>query len=139
MQKRNRILYWVSTVWLCLGMTATGLVQLLHVPQEGQLSPPGAYGMAQLGYPPYFMTLLGAWKLLGVVALLLPRYALLKEWAYAGYFFLITGALWSHLAVGHALTDLLPALLLLALLIISWTTRPASRRTLPITQLPSAA
>lgn len=131
MRKRNTIIYWVATIWLALGMAATGIQQLLHLPLEGALAPPGAYGIAQLGYPLHFLTLLGIWKILGVVALLLPRLPLLKEWAYAGFFFLTTGAVFAHLAVGHAAAELMPALLLLVLTLVSWAFRPADRKIAP--------
>jgi hypothetical protein len=87
-----------------------------------------------LGYPVYFLTILGVWKLLGVVALLVPRFPLLKEWAYAGFFFLTTGAAWSHIATHHGAAELFPALLLLALTVVSWYTRPAERKITPITR-----
>ena len=128
MSKRNRIIYWIATVWLCLGMVATGFQQLLHMQVEGALSPPGVYGILALGYPVYILTIIGIWKLLGVVALLVPRMPLIKEWAYAGFFFLLTGALYSHIATDHAVTELIPSLLLLALLVISWYLRPADRK-----------
>lgn len=132
MTKAKRIIYWISTCWLALGMVATGLVQLLKVQAEGALSPPGVYGIKELGYPVYFLTLLGVWKLLGAIAILAPRFPLLKEWAYAGFFFLCTGALFSHVATHHAWTELPPSLLLLVLTVVSWYTRPASRRLVPV-------
>lgn len=125
MEKRNRIIYWVATGWLALGMVSTGLPQLLHLGQENDFA-------AQLGYPAYFLTLLGCWKLLGAVAVLLPGWLRLKEWAYAGFFFAMSGAVCSHLAVGAAPTAVLPALLLLALTLVSWYCRPASRQVLPL-------
>ena len=126
MTKRTPIIYWVATLWLALGMTATGIVQLLHWEAETEL-------MRQLGYPMYFLTILGIWKLLGVVVVLLPKLPLAKEWAYAGFFFAMSGAILSHLAVGAA-GAIFPALLLLVLTVISWLTRPANRKlaTLPI-------
>ncbi|RTQ47820.1 DoxX family protein [Hymenobacter gummosus] len=127
MQKRNTAIYWVATAWLALGMLSTGLVQLLHLAQEDDFA-------TALGYPVYFLTLLGAWKILGVAALLLPRWPRLKEWAYAGFFFTTTGAIFSHLAAHAPVTAALPALLLLALTVASWYFRPASRRLLPLTQ-----
>jgi hypothetical protein len=128
MSKRNRIIYWISTVWLSLGMTATGIQQLSKAQLEGALSPPGVYGIMQLGYPVYFLTILGIWKILGVIALLVPKFALLKEWAYAGFFFLLTGAVFSHIAVGHSAKELFPALLLLLLTVVSWYFRPVNRK-----------
>jgi hypothetical protein len=129
MTKTNTFIYWTSTCWLALGMVSTGMVQLLHVRSEGALSPPGVYGIKELGYPVYLLTILGVWKLLGAVAVLIPRFPVLKEWAYAGFFFLTTGAIASHLATEHPLAAMWPAALLLALTMISWYFRPASRRT----------
>lgn len=124
MSKTRKIVYWIATLWLCLGMAATGIQQLLHQPVPGSVAPPGTEGIQRLGYPVYFLTLIGIWKLLGVVALLVPRFPVLKEWAYAGFFFLTTGALFSHLAVRSAPADLFPAGLLLVLTGVSWWVRP---------------
>jgi hypothetical protein len=128
MSKRNKIIYWIATIWLSLGMFATGMVQLLKVESEGALSPPGVWGIKQLGYPIYFLTIIGVWKILGVVAVLIPKFPLLKEWAYAGFFFLMTGAIFSHIAVGSPLIEFFPSLLLLILTLISWKFRPADRK-----------
>lgn len=131
MTKRNKIIYWISTVWLALGMVSTGLVQLFRVNAEGALAPPGVWGITKLGYPVYFLTLLGVWKLLGAAAVLIPGFPLLKEWAYAGFFFIMSGALFSHIAVGDPLNELFPSLLLLTLTVVSWYFRPMERRLLP--------
>ncbi|MFZ1687743.1 MAG: DoxX family protein [Flavobacteriales bacterium] len=128
MTKRNKIIYWVATIWLALGMVATGIQQLLHLPVEGALAPPGVYGITQLGYPVYFLTILGVWKLLGVLALLVPKFPLVKEWAYAGFFFLLIGALFSHIATHHSAAELFPSLLLLVMTALSWYFRPDDRR-----------
>src|SRR6476620_6551937 len=101
MKKWKKITYWVATLWLSSGLVATGVQQLMKVQLEGVQSPPGVYGITELGYPVYLLTLLGIWKILGVIALLVPKFPLVKEWAYAGIFFLLTGALFSHIAVGH--------------------------------------
>jgi DoxX-like family len=126
--KRNKIIYWVSTLWLALGMVATGMVQLLKVEAEGAVAPPGVYGIKYLGYPIYFLTILGIWKILGVVAVLIPKFPLIKEWAYAGFFFVMTGAVFSHLANGDAANELLGPALLLILTGVSWYFRPAERK-----------
>ena len=128
MSKRNKIIYWIATIWLALGMTATGIQQLLKLQLEGALSPPGVFGITNLGYPVYFLTIIGLWKLLGVVVVLIPGIPLVKEWAYAGFFFLLTGAIFSHIAVGHSSAELFPSILLLALTILSWQFRPAQRK-----------
>jgi hypothetical protein len=121
MTKRNKIIYWVSTGWLALGMLSTGIVQLVKAEAEVD-------NMTQLGYPVYVLTLLGIWKVLGVVAVLVPKFPLLKEWAYAGFFFAMSGATFSRLAAGDSLSEILPSLLLLALTVVSWHFRPADRR-----------
>src|SRR5580692_11337743 len=110
--KRNRTIYWISTLWLASGMLATGTLQLFKAKAEGALAPPGVYGITHLGYPVYFLTILGVWKILGVVAVLIPKFPLLKEWAYAGFFFAMSGAIVSHIAVADPLKEILPALFL---------------------------
>ncbi len=121
MKKRDKIIYWVATLWLSLGMVSTGLVQLLQLEAELQK-------MNALGYAPYFLSIIGIWKLLGVVAVLLPKFALLKEWAYAGFFFLMSGAIFSHLAVGDAAVNYFGPVLLLVLTVVSWYFRPDDRK-----------
>lgn len=120
MTKRIKIIYWVSTLWLALGMTSTGIVQLIQMEQEVDR-------MNLIGYPIYFLTLIGVWKILGVVTVLVPKFPLLKEWAYAGFFFAMSGAMFSHIASGSPISDLFPPLLLLVLTGISWYFRPANR------------
>jgi hypothetical protein len=121
MTKRNRIIYWIATVWLSLGMTSTGVVQLMKIKEEAEM-------MERLGYPLYFLTILGIWKLLGVVTVLIPKFPIVKEWAYAGFFFTASGAIFSHLAVGDGAAELFGPALLLVLTIVSWYFRPADRR-----------
>jgi hypothetical protein len=132
MKKRNKIIYWIATIWLSLGMVATGTVQLLKEQAEGAVAPPGVYGIIHLGYPVYFLTLLGMAKFLGVIALLIPKFPVLKEWAYAGFFFIMSGAIFSHIAVGDAASEIWPSLLLLALTLVSWYFRPADRKVILI-------
>jgi hypothetical protein len=128
MTRRNKVIYWISTLWLASGMLATGTLQLFKANAEGALAPPGVYGITHLGYPVYFLTILGVWKIFGVVALLIPKFPLLKEWAYAGFFFAMTGAAFSHIAVGDPVEELLPSLLLLILTVVSWYFRPADKK-----------
>jgi len=84
--------------------------------------------ITHLGYPVYLLTILGAWKILGVIAVLIPKFPLLKEWAYAGFFFVMTGAIFSHLAMNDSVKEMLPGLLLLILVIISWYFRPPDKK-----------
>ena len=120
MTKRNKLIYWIATSWLSLGMTATGIVQLFHLREE-------MAKFAQLGYPGYVATLLGVWKILGVIAILVPRFPLLKEWVYAGFFFAMSGAVVSHIAIGDPAKELFGPLLLIVLTVVSWYFRPADR------------
>ncbi|HZW69273.1 MAG TPA: DoxX family protein, partial [Hanamia sp.] len=88
----------------------------------------GTETITHLGYPVYLLMILGAWKIVGVVVLLVPGIPLIKEWAYAGFFFIMTGAFLSHLAMQDPVVELFPSLLLLILTILSWYFRPAGRR-----------
>lgn len=121
MKKRDKIIYWVATVWLSLGMVSTGIVQIVHMDEEVQK-------MSVLGYSSYVLTIIGVWKIVGVVAVLVPKFPLVKEWAYAGFFFLMTGAIFSHLAVGDAAVEYFGPSLLLVLTVISRFYRPADRK-----------
>jgi uncharacterized membrane protein YphA (DoxX/SURF4 family) len=132
MKKRDKIIYWVATLWLCLGMASTGIVQLMRDPSQNALV------VESLGYPVYLLTLLGIWKMLGIVAVLIPGFPLLKEWAYAGFFFAMSGALFSHLVMGSPASDMFGPSLLILLTVVSWYYRPASRKVnhlVPQTQL----
>lgn len=121
MSKRNKIIYWIATVWLSLGMVSTGIVQFTQAEAEVQKT------CLHLGYPTYFLTIIGIWKILGVVAVLIPRYPILKEWAYAGFFFLMSGAIFSHLVKHDAAIEYFGPSLLLVLTITSWYFRPTDR------------
>ena len=102
-------------------MVSTGIVQIMQMEEE-------AARMQLLGYPMYFITIIGVWKILGVVAILSPRLPLLKEWAYAGFFFIMSGAVLSHLLKASSAKDLFGPALLLVLTVISWYSRPQSRK-----------
>ena len=125
MEKRNKIIYWVATVWLSLGMVSSGTVQFLQVKEEVEM-------FNHLNYPLYFLTLLAIWKFLGVIAVLIPKFPLLKEWAYAGFFFAMSGALFSHLAMGDGAQENFGPALLLVLTAVSWYFRPADRKLNPV-------
>ena len=82
-----------------------------------------------LGYPLYFLYIVGVLKILGVIAILIPGFKLLKEWAYAGFFFTMTGALISHLASGdYSLKGIIGPLMQTVFIILSWYFRPPNRR-----------
>ena len=119
--KRNKIIYWVATLWLALGMISTAIVQLIQMEEEVTM-------IIELGFPAYLLIILGIWKILGVIAILAPKFPLVKEWAYAGFFFIMTGAVISHIVVGDEAKTLFGPLLLLVLTITSWYFRPEERK-----------
>ena len=136
MTKRNKIIparmirsggYWIATIWLSLGMLSTGIVQLLKTEEEVDL-------MTHLGYPVYFLTIIGVWKILGVVAVLIPKFPLLKEWAYAGFFIAMSGAVISHLIIGDEAKEFFGPTLLLILTMVSWYFRPSDRKLILVNQ-----
>ena len=121
MTRRNKIIYWIATIWLALGMLSTAIVQVLQTKEEVDM-------MTRLGYPAYLLTIIGVWKILGVVAVLIPKFPLVKEWAYAGFFFAMSGAIISHLMVGDEAKEIFGPTLLLLLTVVSWYFRPAERK-----------
>lgn len=125
MKKRNKIIYWIATIWLALGMLSTGIVQLIQMKEEAEM-------FNHLGYPIYLLTILGIWKILGTVVVLIPKFPLLKEWAYAGFFFVMTGAVFSHLAMGDGAKELFGPVLLIVLTVVSWYFRPEDRKLIPM-------
>ena len=121
MKNTNKIIYWTSTALLSFGMLGSGISQLLHVKEMDEL-------ITHVGYPLYLMNIIGVWKILGVIAILIPNFKLLKEWAYAGFFFLMTGALFSHLAMGDAGKAIFGPFFQTIFIILSWYFRPADRK-----------
>ncbi len=122
MRKKNKIIYWASTGFLAFGMMAQGLAQISQ--SDGYIE----MIVAHLGYPSYFLNIIGVWKILGVIAILVPGFKLLKEWAYAGFFFVMSGAVLSHVAAGDSISSAAPALFLLIVIVLSWSLRPAERK-----------
>jgi DoxX-like family len=108
-------------------MLSQGLAQNFHT--QGYVDI-----IVHLGYPIYFLNIIGVWKILGVIAILSPRFKLLKEWAYAGFFFVMSGALVSHIASGDSVIAVAPALVLLSLIVVSWYFRPADRKIISVNQ-----
>lgn len=121
MKKSHKIIYWIATLWLSLGMASSAIVQLMRVPD-------GVESVTHLGYPEYLLSILGIWKLLGVAAILAPKFPLIKEWAYAGFFFVASGAFISHITMGDPFGEIFPSVLLGILTVVSWYFRPESRR-----------
>jgi len=122
--KAKAIAYWTTTILVAFFMSG-GIAQLVQY----RANPHGV--VPELGYPMYFFAILGVWKVLGAIAILVPRYPRLKEWAYAGIFFDLTGAAASCAAVGgygaygfHVIAPLIIA----GITVASWALRPEGRR-----------
>ncbi len=121
MTKTKKISYWASTIFLSFGMLAGGIQQMLQIGGYNEI-------ISQLGFPLYLLSILGTWKILGVIAILIPKRPLLKEWAYAGFFFVMSGATISHIAVGQPITEAMPSIILLLVTVMSWYYRPNDRK-----------
>ncbi|MBX7152693.1 DoxX family protein [bacterium] len=120
-EKVKTVIYWIATGLTVLNYAFGGVMYMSANEQV-------AAGMAQLGYPLYFAVMLGVWKFLGAIALAVPKFPLVKEWAYAGMFFNLTSAAISNAVVGNPAGDVIAPLIGLVLVIVSWALRPASRR-----------
>ena len=118
--KTKTIAYWTITAIVAFLIGSGGAAELAHV--RGNVE-----GLMRLGYPAYFVTIIGFWKVMGAIALLAPRFPRLKEWAYAGIFFNMTGAAVSALATGAAWWHVLVDVILTVLVLTSWALRPQSR------------
>jgi hypothetical protein len=124
--KTRTIAYWVATVLIGLETLAGGITDLAHGRTILVSGPFVVDVITHLGYPVYILTILGVWKLLGAITLFAPALPRLKEWAYAGIFFELTGAAASHLACGDV-RELIAPLVLATLAVASWALRPPSR------------
>jgi hypothetical protein len=113
--------YWTSTAITAFVMLSGGVVYLLGA--EWAVT-----GVTALGYPAYLVTILGVWKVLGAVAITVPGFPRLEEWAYAGVAFDLSGATISHLVSGSPAFHPVVTTILLVVAALSWATRPASRR-----------
>jgi hypothetical protein len=121
MEKRKTIWYWIITVILSLCIFSGGLAQALQVKDVIQ-------GFKPLGYPLYFISLIGIWKMLGIIAILIPGFKLAKEWAYAGIFFTMTGAVISHIASNNVSAQIISPAVLALFTVLSWYLRPTNRK-----------
>jgi uncharacterized membrane protein YphA (DoxX/SURF4 family) len=119
--RSRTIVYWITTVIIALEMAIGGVWDILLISYVRTV-------MEHLGYPIFFLVILGVWKIPCAVTLLAPRFPRLKEWAYAGAIFNYTGAVASHVAVGDGASQWAAPLVFAALTLASWALRPSSRR-----------
>jgi hypothetical protein len=127
MEKKKLIWYWIITAILSFFIFSGGLAQAMQL--KGVVE-----GFKPLGYPTYFISIIGVWKVLGVIAILLPKFQLLKEWAYAGIFFAMTGAVISHIASDDVNVKIIAPFLLAVFTVLSWYLRPADRKIVSVTR-----
>jgi hypothetical protein len=120
-QKSKTIWYWIITGLLSFCLFSGGLAQALQV--KGVVE-----GFKPLGYPIYFISLIGIWKMLGIIAILIPGFNFLKEWAYAGIFFTMTGAVISHIASNDIHPQIVAPIVLAIFTVLSWYLRPDNRK-----------
>src|SRR5271170_1021725 len=110
--KGKVIAYWICTVFIALCIGLGGVAQALRLPQNVE-------GMMALGYPLHFIVLLGVWKVLGALTLLAPRLRLVKEWAYAGIFIDLSGAIVTAVANGSPVFHAVAPAVLIGFLVAS--------------------
>jgi hypothetical protein len=115
------IAYWIFTLLVAFEMVAGSMWDLLRIEYVRVV-------LTRLGYPLYLLFILGVWKLPCAVALLVPRFGRLKEWAYAGAFFTYSGAVASHALVGDGPNKWGPPLGFAVVTLASWALRPPGRR-----------
>ena len=118
--KIKTISYWTTTILLVASISPSGIAQMVHQPDVTTV-------ITKLGYPLYFVVILGFWNASAGIALLVPRFPRLKEWVYAGIFFEMTGAFVSHAVCGDGVVNLIKTGIIAALRVTSWALRPQSR------------
>ncbi len=111
--KAWKIAFYISTGLISASMLFGGYVDFTKNPGAIEM-------MTHLGYPVYFAMIIGAAKILGVIGLWQTKVPFLREWAYAGFFFDLIGALISHSAVGDGAALYAPALINLMILLVSY-------------------
>ena len=116
----RRLVYAISTALAVAAFVGSGLANLFRLDHVG-------HDMARLGYPPYFMSVLGTWKVLGAIVIAAPRLSRAKEWAYAGMIFDLTGAAASRAAIGDGVGAVLAPLAVAVIVVVSWASRPPTR------------
>jgi len=124
---RKSVGYWVATTLIALETFVGGITDLAHGGTMLVAGPSVVGIVTHLGYPAYILRILGFWKLLGAIVIVVPGLPRLKEWAYAGVFFELTGAAASYVLHGEITRDLVPPLILAALAMMSWALRPEGR------------
>jgi uncharacterized membrane protein YphA (DoxX/SURF4 family) len=119
--RTRKFIYWVTTIFIAAAFFATGignLVPITHIARD----------MSHLGYPPYFLNILGTWKILAAIAIVFPGVPRLKEWAYAGMMFDLTGAAFSRLASGGNVIMVITPIAIACFVVTSWALLPKDNK-----------
>jgi len=125
--KKTNIFYWIVTILFALVMLSSAIPNIMATKQWEEI-------LKGLGYPLYMLPFLGVAKIIGIIIILIPGFPRLKEWAYAGFGFVMTGAIISHLVLGDSAKELFGPTLLLILTAVSWYFRPADRKIISVNQ-----
>lgn len=112
--KKINIIYWISTALLCLVMGGGAITNVMNTPAVKTML------VGQLHYPEYFAPFIGTMKILGTIAILIPGFHRIKEWAYAGFAFDLIGATYSTIAIGSSMGDVSFMAIFFILLIVSY-------------------
>lgn len=124
--------YWTMTILIALSMLGGGIAYVSRLDAVVE-------GVTALGYPTYFITMLGIGKIAAALTVLVPRLPRLKEWAYAGITFNLLAAAISHMAMGDPAVKAIVPLIIMSIGLASWALRPASRRLGPALFEPATA
>ena len=119
--KGRKIIYWVTTIVIAIAYFVTGVGNILpfaHIAQD----------MAHLGYPTYFLKILGTWKILAAIGILIPKISRIKEWVYAGMIFDLTGAAFSRFTIGDTLPQIIIPLCIATLVTVNYLLRDSLQK-----------
>ncbi len=129
--KRTKIIFWIITGLFSAFMLFSAVPDALSVPDAIKF-------MNHLGYPNYIIPFLGVAKILGIIAILIPDFPRIKEWAYAGLFFDLAGAVYSGIATDGLLPRMAVMVLPITFLFVSYFLHHKMMRTnLKITENPA--
>ena len=119
--KSRTLFYWITTIVSAIAFIVPGIGNVIHLPHF-------VSDMTHLGYPGYFLTIFGIWKIFGAIAIIIPGFKRLKEWAYAGMIFDLTGASYSRISSHDEVIMAVVPILITCVVFTSWFLRPQSRK-----------
>jgi hypothetical protein len=112
--KKTNTIYWILTGLAAAMMLLSSIPNIISVPDAVELV------VKHLGYPAYFLPMIGVAKLAGAIAIIVPGFPRIKEWAYAGLIYDLTAAIYSAISVGDPVSQWLPIIVPIILLASSY-------------------